>query len=317
MSLLVTKPGILSTIQDLGRTGRRDLGINPNGAMDRAAVRIVNTLLENSENEAVIELHFPAGEYVFEKDCSFAIGGADFGALLNGSEISNWSVVDARQGDTLRLSHRRYGSRAYLTIAGGLKIEDWLGSKSTNLLAGAGGFLGRKLLAGDRVEFADPRIEKPVSLGPSLIPRFSRFPTVRIIAGPEFAELTAISERELLSAAFTLTNDANRMGFRLAGPQIYLLNKIELVSAAVTFGTIQLLPDGQLVLLMADHQTTGGYPRIGNVVETDLPLLAQLGPGDGVSFHLVSIGEAEKARSRFERDLSFLRTGMKLFGRTT
>ena len=312
MSLLVAKPGILSTIQDLGRSGYRDLGINPNGVMDRAALRIINTVLGNSQGEAALELHFPAGEYVFEKDCSFAIGGADFGARLNGFEIRSWSTIPAAKGDILTFSERRSGSRAYLAVAGGFAVDEWLGSKSTNLTAYVGGFHGRKLATHDRVEFAGPKITRAASAGPSLIRPNSHFPTVRVIAGAEYQTLTAISEQELLRSAFTLTEKVDRMGYRLTGPSLFPLEEKALLSAAVTFGAVQLLPDGQLIVLMADHQTSGGYPRIANVIEADLPLLAQLSPGDGVSFHLVSVAEAERARRDLDRGLKLLQVGIAL-----
>lgn len=310
MSLLIKKPGILTTVQDLGRSGHRAQGINPSGVMDRSAAILLNTLLGNSESEAVLELHFPAGEFQFENECSFAIGGADFGAKLNGIVLPDWKSVTAFQGDVLKFIAPRNGSRSYLAVAGGFAVDDWLGSKSTNLTARAGGLNGRKLDRGDRIEFAGPRMVSERALGPSLIPRNSQFPTVRVIAGAEFDILTAKSEQDFLGGAFTLTNEVNRMGYRLKGANLHLLHEKELISAAVTFGTIQLLPDGQLIVLMADHQTSGGYPRIANVVDVDVPLLAQLSPGDGVSFHLVTIDEAENARLRFQRELAFLRTGL-------
>ena len=263
-------------------------------------------------SEAVLELHFPAGEFVFQSAVSFALGGADFAASLNSGEIRNWSVASANKGDVLKFSERRIGNRAYLAVAGGFRIDEWLGSKSTNLVASAGGFQGRKLAAGDRIEFVERRKVSPKTVGPSIVPRYSRFPTVRIIAGAEFDLLTAISERRLLNSAFTVTNESNRMGYRLSGDPLHLLDAKEMVSAAVSFGTIQLLPDGQLIVLMADHQTSGGYPRIGNVIEADLPLLAQLGPGDGVSFHLVTIEEAERELLEFARELNILRVGVAL-----
>jgi antagonist of KipI len=312
MPLVVSKPGILTTVQDLGRTGYRSLGINPGGVMDRTATRIINTLLGNDGWEAVLELHFPAGEFVFETEISFAIGGADLGALLNGRELRNWSVASANNGDVLKFSERRTGNRGYLAVAGGFRVDEWLGSKSTNLVASAGGFQGRKLAAGDRIEFVERRKVSPKTVGPSIVPRYSRFPTVRIIAGAEFDLLTAISERRLLNSAFTVTNESNRMGYRLSGDPLHLLDSKEMVSAAVSFGTIQHLPDGQLIVLMADHQTSGGYPRVANVIESDLPLLAQLGPGDGVSFHLVTIEEAERELLEFARELNILRVGVAL-----
>lgn len=282
--------------------------------MDRTAARIVNTLLGNDENEAVIEMHFPAAEIEFEAECSIAVGGADLSAMLNDTPIRNWSSFLVQKGEILTFTKPASGTRAYLAIARGLSVDEWLGSRSTNLVAEAGGFKGRKLEAGDHIELRDPHVVKSHTVGQSMIPKYSRFPTVRIIPSGEFDLLTAISERAFLNEGFTVTNDSNRMGYRLAGPPLHLLHKKEMVSAAVTFGTIQLLPDGQLIVLMADHQTAGGYPRIANVISADLPLLAQLGPNDGVSFHRVSIDEAERAAAELERDLGRLRTGIRLLG---
>jgi antagonist of KipI len=311
---LIHKPGILTTVQDLGRARSRSLGINPNGVMDRTATRLINTLLGNEENEAVLETHFPAAEIEFDAECSFAIGGADFSAELNETPIRNWSSVTAGKGDVLRFTKPVSGTRAYLAVKNGFAIGEWLGSRSTDLIASVGGYEGRKLQQGNRIDLREPGVVKPHTIAPSIIPKYSRFPTLRVIASGEFDLLTAISERTALTDGFTVTKDSNRMGYRLAGPPLHLLHKKEIVSAAVTFGTIQLLPDGQLIVLMADHQTSGGYPRLANVISADLPLLAQLGPNDGVSFHLVSIYEAEGASVAFDKDLCRLRTGIRLLG---
>lgn len=280
--------------------------------MDRTAARIINTLLGNDENDAVLEMHFPAAEIEFTAQCSFAIAGADFSATLQDAPINNWSSFTVHTGDILKFNEPASGTRGYLAVAGGFAIDEWLGSRSTNLIACVGGHEGRALNASDSIELRSPRTTKSHNIGPSMIPKYSRFPTVRVVASGEFDLLTAISERALLTDGFTVTNDSNRMGYRLVGPPLYLLHKKEMVSAAVAFGTIQLLPDGQLIVLMADHQTAGGYPRIANVISADLPLLAQLGPNDGVSFHLVSIEEAEHLAAQFERDLCRLRTGIRL-----
>ena len=280
--------------------------------MDRTAARIVNTLLGNDENEAVLEMHFPAVEIEIDAGCSLAIGGADLAATLNDTPLRNWTSFPAKHGDVLKFTKPNIGTRGYVAVAGGFAIDQWLGSRSTNLTAVAGGFDGRRLNADDRLELRSHRIVKPRSIGPSMIPKYSRFPTVRVVASGEFELLTAISERSFLNEGFTVTKDSNRMGYRLSGPPLHLLHKKEMVSAAVTFGTIQLLPDGQVIVLMADHQTAGGYPRIANVISADLPLLAQLGPNDGVSFHRVSVEEAEQSAAEFERDLCRLRTGIRL-----
>jgi antagonist of KipI len=314
VSIIIRKPGILTTVQDLGRTGYRRFGINPNGVMDTVAARIANSLVGNNDDAAVIETHFPACEIEFDTETSFAIAGADLDAELNGIPVRNFSSDNAEPGGLLRFKRMRSGARSYIAVQGGFEIEKWLDSWSTNLTAGAGGFFGRKLNAGDVIPTRSRRQCKSHIAGPSLIPRYSRFPTVRIIAGNEFDFLTAPSERKFLNEGFSITNDSNRMGYRLSGPPLHLLHNREMTSAAVTSGTIQLLPDGQLIVLMADHQTSGGYPRIGNVVSNDLPLLGQCSPGDGVSFALVSIDEAERLAAQFEKELNYLRVGLRLQG---
>ena len=312
MSIRFRKPGILTTVQDLGRTGARSMGVNPGGAMDRAAARLVNLVLGNLESAAVLEMHFPAPEIEFDDDTGFAIGGADLGAEVGGVPVDNWSTGFGSQGDTLRFTQKRSGMRAYLAVTGGLEADEWLGSSSTNLVAPLGGTAGRPAAAGDRIGCKATDRYRRLTVGRSALPLYSRFPTVRVVAGPEFDRLTATSERLLLSEAFMLSRSCNRMGYRLEGKSLTLLDGHEMISAAVTFGTIQLLPDGQLIVLMADHQTSGGYPRIANVISVDLPLLAQCGPGDGVGFTLVSIEEAERAALQFERELNYLRVGCRL-----
>jgi len=314
MGLIIKKPGILTTIQDLGRTGAQKFGLNPAGVMDRAAARTLNVLLGNAESDAVLEMHFPACVIEFETDVMIAIGGADFGAQLNGEPLRNWSSMLAEKGATLSFAKRSSGNRAYVAVSGGLNVPEWRGSRSTNLVAGLGGMDGRKLSAGDVIQCEESPgyADRIFTVGHSLIPRYSRFPTVRIVTGSEFEYLSDESERTFLSEGFTLTNDCNRMGYRLSGKLIHLLHPLDMVSTAVSFGTIQLLPDGQLIILMADHQTSGGYPRIGSVISADLPLVAQCGPGDGVSFQMVTIDEAERLALRFETELSFLRVGGRL-----
>ncbi len=311
MSLIVRKPGILTTVQDLGRFGSRRFGINPNGTMDKAAVRAINVALGNDENAAVLEMHFPAPEIEFDLETAFGISGADFGAELDGGPIRNWSTAQAPKGTVLKFRKKALGSRAYLAVRNGLDIEPWLGSRSTNLLANAGGF-GRQLAAGDVVQCRESRIDSPISIGPSFSAGYTAVPALRILPSGEYGLLTALSEQVFLSERFTLTNDSNRMGFRLKGPELHLVENKTLVSSAASFGTIQLLPDGQMIILMADHQTAGGYPRIGNIISADLPIAGQLGPGDRVTFKVVSVMEAENALAEFERELSFLKMGVRL-----
>ncbi len=315
MSILIKKAGILTTVQDLGRSGFKRFGINQNGAMDQIAVRLINILLGNNENESVLEMHFPASEIFFEEDTIFAIGGADFGAKLNETPIEKWRIYFAEKDSTLKFPAKISGNRAYFAVKCGFKIKKWLGSNSTNLKANSGGFHGRTLVNGDKIHFNSgfqiPNSRLNFKLSNSLIPYYSTFPTIRVIAGAEFEFLKAQSQENFLNENFTITQNSDRMGFRLRGESLQLKTAKELVSSAVNFGTIQLLPDGQMIILMADHQTSGGYSRIANVISMDLPLLTQLGANEKVAFHLISLEEAENLLIDFEIELNFLKTAVR------
>lgn len=315
MSVTVKRPGILSTVQDLGRHGFNRFGVNPGGACDSAATRLLNTLVGNEERAAVIETHFPAIELVFESKKDFAVGGADFAPTLNGKEIRNWRIYTASKGDVLKFKSKRIGSRAYVAVKGGFKVPDWLGSSSTNLMAVAGGLEGRALKAGDSIRIA--RTDSPCgragkSLSATVIPDYSAAPRVRVIESGETSFMSKESRKTFESSTFRVSQDSDRMGYRLQGPKLFSKRKQEMVTSAATFGTVQLLPDGQLVVLMVDHQTTGGYPRIATVIAADLALLAQLGPGDKVNFEFVTIAQAEEAMTDFEKDLRMLRLAVSV-----
>jgi antagonist of KipI len=305
MTLLIEKEGLFTSIQNLGSFGRQRFGVNPRGAMDRTAVRVTNLLLGNDDDQPVLEFHFPGPEIVFEEHCRFALGGAAFAAELDGEPAANWLVYSASRSSVIRFRRKVFGNRGYLAIDGGLER-----GKSTNT---------ERLRKGERL-LRDSDVHEPSTLLPyrrvsrELLPIYSTFPTVRIIPGAEFPGLSDEHKRLIETADFAISNNSNRMGFRLNGPALKLADSTELVSAAVTFGTIQLLPDGQLIVLMADHQTTGGYPRVGHVISADLPLVAQLGPGDKLGFKIVDIAEAERVSARLEIDLKKLRTAIS-FGR--
>ena len=310
------KSGFLATIQDLGRNGFRRFGINQSGAMDKQAARLINILLGNDESEAVLEMHFPAPVLEFEADAIIALGGADFGAKLNRQAIEDWRCVLVEKGSILEFDKQIFGSRAYLAIKGGFAIEKWLESASTNLLANIGGYHGRALNKGDRLSFnqqiKDNGQRTTNKISYNLTPNYRKsLAKIRVIAGAEFASLTAFSEQVFFKQNFIICPESDRMGFRLNGEPLYLLDELEMVSSAIDFGTIQLLPDGQMIVLMADHQTSGGYPRIAHIVSKDLPILAQLSPNDEVNFELISLIEAEDLLLEFERDVRWLKIGCK------
>lgn len=315
MSIFIKKSGILTTVQDLGRNGFRRFGINPNGVMDAQAVRLINILLGNDETEAVLEMHFPAPVFEFEENAVIALGGANFNAKINDKPIENWRPVHVEKGDVLSFNKKSFGSRAYLAVKSGFALEKWLNSYSTNLRAEIGGFEGRALKKNDRISFnskfqvSNSKFDYKISCG--LIPDYQKSPArIRVVAGAELQMMTALSELNFLKQEFTISQNSDRMGFRLRGEPLYLLDKIELVSSAVNFGTIQLLPDGQMIVLMADHQTSGGYPRIANVVSADLSILAQLDPNEIIGFEIISQEQAENLLMNFENELNYLKFGV-------
>jgi len=316
MSILFLTNSVLTTLQDTGRNDFRHLGINPNGAMDKSAARLINILLGNSETEGVLEMHFPAPKILFEQDAVIALGGAHFDAKIGDGAIENWQIVRVKKGDVLSFERKRFGSRLYLAIRGGFRAEKWLGSFSTNLKAQIGGFDGRALRKNDRIFFESevqtPKLKARYRISNALIPNYSYSPTIRVVSGAEWQDLTAESRESFLRQSFAIRTESDRMGFRLRGELLNLCGKIELVSSAVNFGTIQLLPDGELIILMADHQTIGGYPRIAHIVGADLSLVAQLGANDKLNFELISLAEAEDLMIKFEKELDWLRVGCRL-----
>lgn len=304
------KPGILTSLQDYGRYGLQSKGINPCGVMDRSAFRKINLLLQNNENEAVLEFHFPAPKIQFEEHTSFVLGGADFDAYLNFIPLSLYVVFDAEPGDVLEFRSKKSGERGYLGIKCGFKVPSIQNSKSTHLIAGFGGvhIKNNSILSINGNEFC-PKIPH---LNLSINKRKRNFECIHIVVGPEFDQLNESSQNDLLMNVFLISNQSNRMGYRLIGPTLSRIDNKDILSSSVEFGTIQLLPSGQLICLMADSQTTGGYPRIAKVIESDLSLLAQMGPNSSFTFELISFDEAEALFLKRESYFRKLKISYKL-----
>jgi antagonist of KipI len=300
MSIVIIKPGLFSTIQDEGRKGFQHLGINPNGAMDIRAMQIANTLVLNDVSEAVLEFYFPAPVLQFTQPAFIALGGADFSAETNGTDIPINQPVFIPANTIIEFTSKKWGQVGYLSVQGGFDLSEWLNSYSTNVKAAAGGFEGSILKAGDTIDLRFKASNKTTNKKYSTMPwkaslkEFYHSNPLQFIPGHEFTKLTETSQTLLLSDEFSILRQSDRMGYRLNGPALELSEKKEMISAAVTRGTIQLLPNGQCIVLMADHQTTGGYPRIGHIISADLPTLAQKGINDSIYFKKTTIEQAEK-----------------------
>jgi antagonist of KipI len=319
MSISIIKPGLLDTMQDLGRYGYGSLGINCGGAMDRYAAQVANMLVGNHDHEAVIEIHFPGPQILFEQNALISITGADFAPSLNDELLPLWQPLLIRKNTILHFPKLQWGARCYMAIHGGFCVEEWLHSYSTNLKAGAGGYQGRKLEKDDELVCKESTIYFPALMkqGKDVhrlnwradVSATYQLPNeIHFIEGNELSALTELSEDEFLQNNFILHPFSDRMGYRLKGPKLRFEHKTELVSTGVSFGTIQLLPDGELIILMADHQTTGGYPRLGHVITTHLPKLAQLRPSDCIQFKKTSIDKAEALFFAQQKELAILQT---------
>ncbi len=301
MSIVIIKPGLFTTIQDEGRRGFQHLGINPNGAMDTCAMKTANALVLNDVSEAVLEFYFPAPVLQFNQPAFIALSGADFTAEINGIDIPINQPVFIPSNTLLQFKSKKWGQVAYLSVQGGFDLSEWLNSYSTNVKAAVGGFEGRILKQGDSIELNLKNTSSGNSKDYSVMPwkasvkPFYHTKALRFIPGHELDNLTASSQEMLTAADFSILPQSDRMGYRLQGPTLELANKKEMISTAVTKGTIQLLPNGQCIVLMADHQTTGGYPRIAHIISADFPSLAQKGINDTIQFIPTTIEEAEKS----------------------
>jgi antagonist of KipI len=302
MNLRIIKAGVLDTIQDQGRLGWQHLGVNPGGAMDKLSAKVANILAGNDGREALIELHFPASSFFFEQPAMIALSGADLSPTINGDEVPMLHPIIVSKYSILQFHKVVNGARAYLAIYGGLDIPGWLHSYSTHLKAGAGGFKGRPLQNDDEISF---KIQKDVCtvLGKKefiVLPwkadttwDHDEAEDIYLLAGNEFNRL-ANEARELFNRqSYTITAQSDRMGYQIKGEPLFLNNNEEVVSSGVNFGTIQLLPGGQLTILMADHQTTGGYPRLAHVISAHHYKLAQMKPGDLIRFRFIDMSTAE------------------------
>ncbi len=315
MSIKIIKPGICTAIQDLGRTGYRSLGIGQGGVMDFFAASVANYLVGNDENAALIEMHFPAATIVFQSAARISITGADFAAHINDTPVSLYQPLYITDGDVLSFKKNNSGARAYIAIGGGMMADKWLGSFSTHIKVQAGGYKGRLLQKDDEIGLntvAPIKHNKKFSIAPSVIESiYTKDNVIRCIAGPEYHLLNTESENIFSNALFVISNQSDRMGYRLRGDVLSLKNTVELISSAVGFGTIQLLPNGQLIVLMADHQTTGGYPRISAVITADFPKLAQLRVNTPIKFKLISLSKAEEILLSMHQTINEIKKGCR------
>jgi antagonist of KipI len=313
MSVLrVVEPGLFTTVQDLGRPNAISAGVPPGGAMDRFAHRAANLLVGNAEGDAGLECTLNGPTLVAARSCLVAIAGADFDPRVNGQPVPGWTGIFLGVGDRLTFGVRRSGGRAYIALAGGVAGDRWLGSLSTYLLAARGGMHGRNLKAGDEIGVARETGGPVVSgrqLPERLRPRYADH-TLLVVAGPHIKRLDAQSRSLLFGGGFKVSREADRMGYRLDGPKLATSGD-ELLSFGLTAGAVQVPRGGQPILLMADHQTAGGYPVVATVVNASMPVAAQLIPGDDLQFAEVTLERARQMRLTLAAALDGLRNALR------
>lgn len=296
MSIRVIKPGVLTTVQDAGRTGHQAQGFNVSGVMDRRAYRLGNYLVGNYTDEAVLEMSAVGGTFLFLESNYIAITGADMGATIEGLPAPMYETVFVRAGDTLAFGAAKTGMYTYIAFSGGLDIAPVLGSRSTNLKCALGGFSGRKLKAGDILPFRMP-LDELGGLRIQHLPREDYGKNeahIRVVLGPQDDYFTEQGIRTFLSAPYRITENTDRMGCKLDGSAIEYKSKVDIISDGIVFGSVQVPPNGLPIVMLADRQTTGGYAKIATVISSDLPLLVQRKFGDTVYFEAISEKAAEK-----------------------
>lgn len=326
MKIRILKPGLLSTIQDMGRRHFLSQGVPLSGAMDSLSAQLANKAVGNSDDLAVIEFTYADAGFKAETDLLIAYAGDGMRLQAGAQILPTERPVFIPSGTVVQLIHNPEGVHTYLSIAGGWDVPEVLGSRSTCLAASFGSFNGRPLQADDVLTGNDQLSDVSATLLKHLkkeqinfakwsIPRQLLLPAnrkiIRVTLAKEADWFSSQSVADFFSAPYRLSRNNNRMGFHLEGSEIIRTNKDELISTAVTPGAIQVTGNGQMILLMADCQTTGGYPRIAQVASVDLPLCAQLKPGDALYFKEISRREAEVLYLKREDELSKLTTALK------
>jgi antagonist of KipI len=324
----VSKPGLLTTVQDLGRPGYQQYGIVVGGALDGFAARAANLIVGNDDNAAVLEMAQTGPELSFEKETLIAWGGANFDAHVGSEPLPRDRAVRVAAGETVTFGVAGTGMRAWLAVAGGVDVPLVMGSRSTYRRAGIGGHQGRSLSAGDTLKtgkFSDwtrqilaglrtaARRATAWTVRPETMGRPAPAGMVRALRGPEWDWFKVEAQLDFFRAKWSATREADRMGVRLTGPVLAREREGDMISSAVNAGVVQVPAAGQPIVLLPSRQSVGGYPRMAAVAAVDLGRFTQLRPGDTVRFEEITLGAAHELYLARERDLNRVRTGLVRF----
>ena len=304
----VVQPGLLTTVQDMGRYGYQQYGVPVSGAMDSFALRVANLLLGNNEGEACLEITLLGLRLRVLEDTVVAITGADLSPMLNNSSLPMWEAVMVRHGDNISFPKPKRGCRSYLAVADGIDVPRVMGSSSTYVKSHLGGLEGRPLRAGDRLKSgkASPRILEG-KLPSQYIPEYQNQSELRVILGPQDDHFTEKGIHTFLHSEYTISTEADRVGYRLHGPCVEHKAGADIISDGIPLGAVQVPGNGLPIVLLADRQTTGGYTKIATVITVDIPKLAQAKPGDKVRFIQITEEEAHRALKKYEQTIYTLK----------
>ena len=299
-ALELLSPGIMTTVQDLGRYGYGRYGVAPSGALDTFALRVANLLVDNSENQACLETLLMGPVIRVLIDVTIAITGGDLQPKRNRQPVEMWRAHLFKKDDLLTFGNAVKGFRAYIAVSGGIDVPRVMDSRSTNLPSGFGGYLGRSLKKGD-ILLAGDRAQRPINgilpiFKPDWIPQYSGQYKLRVITGPQDDHFPQSSLQKFFHATYTMSQDSDRTGIRLEGPEIMCRQDIDasIISEGLISGSIQIPGDGKPIIILGET-VSGGYRKIATIISADLPLLGQIKPGDGIVFEGVSLDEAHRA----------------------
>ncbi len=305
-ALKVVSPGLHTTVQDLGRYGYQAFGVPVSGALDVVSHRLANRMVGNADNAPTLEILFHGPTLEVQADSvRVGLSGGDAEIELMGDRprsLGSWRSIRLERGQVFRVSRLSEAACCYLAVEGGLEVERCLGSASTYARGGFGGLAGRALQAGDLVPLARDRASERAELGLAETPPSTRGQPIRLVLGPQEDHFTDAALECLVSAEFTVSKHSDRMGMRLDGPTLAHRDGYNIVSDGIATGAIQVPGSGQPILLLADHQTTGGYPKIATVISADIPVVGRRKPGDPIRFAAVDVAEAERLRREAEAE---------------
>ena len=295
MSLIrIEAPGLFTTIQDLGRPGYGPLGVSASGAADSIALRLGNGLVDNPAGAAALEMTLLGGAFLFPDGARAALSGSDFGATMGGASVPLWTAFDIPPGQILRLGPTQTGARCYLCVHGGVAVPSFLGSASTHVLSGLGGFEGRALRKGDVLNIGLPtaNVHHARAVSAATLQRLAPRKLLRVTDSAQTGWFPESSLDIFYTGIYRVTEEANRMGLRLEGSAVAARSGGHMITEGVPLGAIQVPASGQPIILFVEQQTTGGYPKIANVIAADLPSVGQFRPRDEVRFQRVDLTTA-------------------------